>query len=118
LGQEKLSKVNSLAAAKLGGLVGASSVGFGPIELTFGGNAENDVPYKGNPEYNHYSMFWAKSVDLVGNSSVGFGPVGLKFGRNARNEVPHEKNSECNCYAIFKAKIISQFVTWLLGSFF
>jgi hypothetical protein len=48
LEQKKLSKVNSLAAAKLGGLVGASSVGFGPIELKFGGNAGNDVPLKGN----------------------------------------------------------------------
>ena len=34
----------SMFRAKSVDLVGNSSVGFGPIELKFGGNAENDVP--------------------------------------------------------------------------
>ena len=107
LEQKQMSKVNSLVAAKLGGLVGASSVGFGPIVLKFGGNAGNDVPYKGNSECNRYSMFRAKSVDLVGNSSVGFGPVELKFGGNAENEVLHKGNSKCNCYTMLRAKLVN-----------
>ena len=60
--QKKLAKVNSLARAKLGGLVGASSVGFGPIGLKFGGDAGNDVPYKGKSGSNCYFMFRAKLV--------------------------------------------------------
>jgi hypothetical protein len=82
--------------------------------LDIGGNAENHGPFKGNPEYNCYSMFRANSVDLMDHSSVGFGPIVLKFGRNATNEVPHEKNSECNCYSMFRAEITPQFVTFSL----
>ena len=65
-----MSKVNSLARAKLGGLVGASSVGFGLNGLKFGGNAENKIPNKKNSECNCYFMFRAKSVDMVDTFSV------------------------------------------------
>ena len=66
-------------------------MGIGPIGLTFGGDAESEVPNAGKSESNYYAMFRAKSVGQVGSSSVGIGPIGLKFGRNAGNKVPHEE---------------------------
>ena len=70
LEQKKLSKVNSFAAAKLGGLVGTSSVGFGPIELKLGGDAGNNVSYKGKSGSNCYFTGPAKraNLQLVDNS--------------------------------------------------
>ena len=97
LEQKKLAKVNSLA----------SSVGFTLIVLKIAVDAGNEVqegPFRGNQEFNCYSMFRTKLVNMVGNSSVGFGPIELKFGGNAENDVSYKGNPECNCFSMFRAK--------------
>jgi hypothetical protein len=73
--------------AKSVDLVGNFSVGFGPIELKFSGNAENDVPYKGNPECHHYSNFRVKSVSQEGMYSVGIVLIMLKLSGQVVGEI-------------------------------
>ena len=77
----------SMFRAKSVDLVGNSSVGFGPIELKFGGDAGNAVPLKGNPECNHYSMFRAKSVSQEGMYSMVIVLIRLKLSGGVVGEV-------------------------------
>ena len=69
--------------AKFVYMVGTSSVGFGPIELKFGGDARNDVPYKGKSGSNCYFMFRAKLVSYR-PSEAGQPPASMDIKMDTR----------------------------------
>jgi hypothetical protein len=80
----------SMFRVKSVGLVGISSVGIGPIELKFGGDAGPEVPHVGKSESTCYSMFRAELVYMVGTSSVGISLIGQKSGGDAGSKVLHK----------------------------